>query len=165
MEGRRKGKHEVLAPNIQLCKHAECVGDPCGFGCHSDCLKALTKTHQIKKSTDRRKRRYLNSNSICTLCHEEIPLLQQNHLMQHCRGLKSTPVLFDCHKDLRSFSKRCLEIADKRLETATGLHTTPSRTATRIPQLQFGARAGESLSEVAPRRKRLRLNNQTNLTQ
>ena len=43
MEGRKEGKHEVLAPNIQLCKHAECVGDPCVFGCHSDCLKAIDR--------------------------------------------------------------------------------------------------------------------------
>ena len=125
---------------------------------------SLAKLHKIKPSTDRRKRRFTNSNSICTLCNEEVPLLQENHLLQHCTGLASTPVILGDNKDMRSFSKRCLEIADKRLETARNLHTTPSRTATRVQPPQFGQRAGESLTEVAPRRKRARLTISTNST-
>jgi len=122
--------------------------------------KDLAKTHQIKQPTDRRKRRYQNSNSVCTICNEEIPLLQENHLLQHCTGLKSSPVSLDINKDLRSFSKRCLEIADERLKSAHGLQVTPTRTA----RPRFGSRDGESLTEVAPRRKRARLTRSTNST-
>ena len=106
-------------------------------GTHIDTIlqkrASLAKLHKIKPSTDRRKRRFNNSNSTCTLCNEEVPLLQENHLLQHCTGLFSTPVILGDNKDIRAFSKRCLEIADKRLEVVTNLHMTP--TATRVPQL------------------------------
>ena len=118
----------------------------------------LAKTHRIKPSSDRRKRRYENSSSICALCHEEVPLMQSHHLLQHCSGLLSTPVTLDHHKDLRAFSKRCLEIADKRLGQQAGLACTPERGAMRDPPLVFGDKDGESLSEVAPRRKKRRQN-------
>ena len=103
----------------------------------------LAKTHRIKPSNDRRKRRYMNSNSTCVLCHEEVPLMQNNHLLQHCKSLISTPVTLDHHKDLRAFSKRCLEIADRRLEQQAGISCTPLRSATRNPQILFGEKDGE----------------------
>ena len=80
--------------------------------------------------------------------------MQSHHLLQHCSGLLSTPVTLDHHKDLRAFSKRCLEIADKRLGQQAGLACTPERGATRDPPMIFGRKDGESLSEVAPGVKR-----------
>jgi len=125
--------------------------------------KQLEKTHKIKKQLDNRKRRYVNGNSTCSLCREEIPFLQKNHLLQHCTGINATPVSLGGVRDYGSFSRRCLEIAEKRMAvTGEGEESATRETPTRAPRLRFGLRDGESLTEVAPRRKRDRCENNTN---
>ena len=50
-------------------------------------VASLQKMHVIRPSKDRRKRRFTNSNSVCSVCREEVPLTQTNHLLQHCTGI------------------------------------------------------------------------------
>ena len=118
---------------------------------------SLSKINRIKPSVDKRKRRFSDSESVCSLCQESVPLSQKQHLLHHCRSLKSNPAHVGHVRDYRAFSKRCFEIAEKRLKVdsphnADVIHHAPTRT----PGQEWGSDDGESLSEVAPRRKRNR---------
>jgi len=125
--------------------------------------KQLEKTHKIKQPLEKRKRRYVNGNSTCPLCKEEIPFLQQTNLLQHCTGVRSTPVSLSGMRDYGSFSRRCLEIAEKRLAMEREAVESPRpEQPTRVSRLRFGLLDGESLTEVAPRRKRRRRDNSLN---
>ena len=118
---------------------------------------SLSKINRIKPPVDKRKRRFSDSESVCSLCQESVPLSQKQHLLHHCRSLKSNPAHVGHVRDYRAFSKRCFEIAEKRLKVdsphnADVIHDAPTRT----PGQEWGSDDGESLSEVAPRRKRNR---------
>ena len=121
-------------------------------------VASLQKMHVIRPSKDRRKRRFTNSNSVCSVCREEVPLTQTNHLLQHCIGIMATPPVVDSNRDLRAFSKRCIEIAQKRLKPSSIATSTPTRAGipTRVAPLRWGLRDGESISELNPREKRVR---------
>ena len=108
-------------------------------------IENLKKTNRIRYSNDKRKRRYENPNNMCKYCGQEIPREQRHHLMFHCTGLSTTPVIRGQVTDLRATARRCLEIvcADK-----------PSLKPSTVRKRRCGELDGESLAELTPKRQR-----------
>ena len=128
----------------------------------SEKLKNLRETGKLQKQTDKRKRRYVNADLVCGFCNETVPLHQQDHLLQFCKGVGVTPVVPEGITDYAALARRAFAIGRLRLESnnvrLTGV-TTPRRSRTSV----WGDRPGESLSELNPRKKRPRLDFQTHL--
>ena len=108
-------------------------------------IRNLKEKNKIRDSNDKRKRRYTNPNNFCKYCCQEIPREQKNHLMQHCSGLSTTPVIRSDVVDLRATARRCLEIA-----CAGKLKLKPSS----VRKRKWGELDGESLAELTPKRHR-----------
>ena len=118
-------------------------------------IENLKKNNRIRHSNDKRKRRYTNPNNFCKHCNQEIPREQKHHLMQHCTGLSTTPVLKSHITDLRATARRCLEIA---------CGGKPNLKSPAIRKRKWGELDGESLSELTPKRqRRTTTNRRTNI--
>ena len=117
-------------------------------------IENLKKNNVIKHSDNKRKRRYTNPNNFCRYCSQEIPREQKHHLMLHCTGLATTPVLRSRVTDLRATARRCLEMvcADESKSNPVAVRKRKS-----------GEFDGESLAEMTPKRKRNRKNIKTTI--
>ena len=116
----------------------------------------LNKFNRVRVNKCKRKRRYSNATDICRICGEEVPFHQKSHLLQHCSGVTSTPVVVENITDYEALGKRCFEIGKRRIEDSKIKLRTPG-TPQRSRAVGWGWRPGQRLSEVDPRTKRPRL--------
>ena len=120
-------------------------------------LENLKQIGRVQKQPNKRKRRYINAESECKFCGESIPLHQNNHLLQFCRGIQATPVVAEDITDYAALARRAFAIGQQRL-VSNNVQLMGTTTPTRSTGTTWGDRPGQSLSELQPRRKRTRLN-------